>query len=260
SGWRFRSNYSEAQNDLSEGFSSSQSGQSPSDHANYPSHENIADLDGIIGSNNIIGSNEINDPNNIIGPSANPLQDGQRPFIRPQSGQEFSQGANLESNQGSNLESRHGTRQSGDAPVDELSTNSKSPNWVNEILDSLPKEAGLNEALSALEEALLRKAMSLGGQVQSRAADLLGLRRNSFKYKWDTYSQVPPSALSEIVMEFAPEQGDLVSLSASLEEEMLRRALVQARGSQAQAADILGLKRSVLPYKLKKFPALSSGG
>ncbi|MDR1487860.1 MAG: sigma 54-interacting transcriptional regulator, partial [Deltaproteobacteria bacterium] len=232
SGWRFRDDFSDAQNDLSDDFSKSQSGRSPDDHDNFTGGENIIDQ-----KNNIDLKNKIAQKN-IFGPAPStvPPPDGRRPFIRPQTSQEFHQG------------SYQGSYQGGEAPVDELSTNSKSPKWVAEILDSLPKEVGLNEALSAFEEALLRKAMSLGGQVQNRAADLLGLKRNSFKYKWDKYAKEPPSALSEILMEFAPEPGDLASLSAGLEEEMLRRSLVQARGVHTQAEDILGLKRNVIQY------------
>ncbi|MDR1309950.1 MAG: hypothetical protein LBL95_08670 [Deltaproteobacteria bacterium] len=109
-----------------------------------------------------------------------------------------------------------------------------------------------------MEEAMIRKALGQGDGVQSRAADLLGLRRNVFKYKWDKYAELPPTALSEALSAVAPAGGDLVSILAAFEEGLLRRALVQAKGAQNRAADLLGLKRNVMPYKLKKYPSLAA--
>jgi len=45
----------------------------------------------------------------------------------------------------------------------------------------------------------------------------------------------------------------LPELLDAVEEELIRRALVRARGVQAQAAELLGISRSNLQYKLKKF-------
>jgi two-component system NtrC family response regulator len=45
----------------------------------------------------------------------------------------------------------------------------------------------------------------------------------------------------------------LPELLDAVEEEMIRQALVKARGVQAQAAELLGISRSNLQYKLKKF-------
>jgi two-component system NtrC family response regulator len=45
----------------------------------------------------------------------------------------------------------------------------------------------------------------------------------------------------------------LPELLDAVEEELIRRALVKARGVQAQAAELLGISRSNLQYKLKKF-------
>ncbi len=44
----------------------------------------------------------------------------------------------------------------------------------------------------------------------------------------------------------------LPDLLEQVEGELIRKALVQARGVQAQAADLLGISRSNLQYKLKK--------
>jgi two-component system NtrC family response regulator len=130
--------------------------------------------------------------------------------------------------------------------------------WPEPALRLLPKGVGLTEALSALEEGILRKALKAGDGVQSRAADALGLKRNVFKYKWDKWAQSAPTPLSEQLAEILPDGSDLLSVMAAMEEEMLRRALVLSRGVQTKAADLLGLKRNVMPYKLKKYPALST--
>ncbi len=45
----------------------------------------------------------------------------------------------------------------------------------------------------------------------------------------------------------------LPELLDAIEEELVRRALVKARGVQAQAAELLGISRSNLQYKLKKY-------
>jgi DNA-binding protein Fis len=130
------------------------------------------------------------------------------------------------------------------------------PGWIDEAISLLPDGLGLPEALSGMEEAILRKAMDWGDGVQSRAADLLGLRRNVFKYKWDKYADSAPTAVSDTLSGTAPTGGDLASVLAAFEEEILRRALALAGGNQALAADLLGLKRNVMPYKLKKFSGL----
>jgi two-component system NtrC family response regulator len=146
-------------------------------------------------------------------------------------------------------------------PIDPKSAKSPDNQSVDDFIplaiDLLPAGLPLTDSLSAMEEAIIRKAMGLGDGVQSRAADLLGLKRNVFKYKWDKYADKPPTGLSETLSTIAPEGGDLVSILASFEEELLRRALIQANGALNKAADILGLKRNVLPYKLKKYPGLS---
>jgi DNA-binding NtrC family response regulator len=130
--------------------------------------------------------------------------------------------------------------------------------FVSRAIDLLPEKVGLEEALSAMEEAMARKAMSLGSGVQSKAADLLGLRRNVFKYKWDKYVGQDPTELSETLSTVTPDGGDLVAILATFEEGLLKKALVMANGAPNKAADILGLKRNVLPYKLKKYPGLIS--
>ncbi|MDR2387511.1 MAG: hypothetical protein LBE80_08020, partial [Deltaproteobacteria bacterium] len=72
------------------------------------------------------------------------------------------------------------------------------------------------------------------------------------------YVDLPPTALSEALTPVAPEGGDLVTILAEFEEQLLRKALVEAKGVPNRAADILGLKRNVMPYKLKKYPGLTA--
>jgi DNA-binding NtrC family response regulator len=141
-------------------------------------------------------------------------------------------------------------------PGQPVSPRDEGEDFVAKAIAILPEGVGLEEAVSALHEAMLRKAMALGGGVQSRAADLLGLGRNSFKYKWDKCSEKPPSVLSEILTPVIPDGGDLVTILTNFEVELIRRALVNANGVLNLAADLLGLKRNVLPYKLKKYPGL----
>jgi DNA-binding protein Fis len=132
------------------------------------------------------------------------------------------------------------------------------PEWIGRVLSAVPAGVGLNEILSAFEEAVSRGAMRAGGGVQSRAADLLGLKRNVFKYKWDKFAGVPASDLSLRLSELTPEVSDLGAAMADLEREIIGRALIRARGAQGKAADLLGLKRNVIPYKFKKYPALAA--
>jgi two-component system NtrC family response regulator len=140
----------------------------------------------------------------------------------------------------------------------EADSGADEPPWMIPILAMLPQGVGLTEALSALEEAWLRLAMAEGGGVQSRAADSLGLKRNVFKYKWDKWASAAPTPFSERLAGAGPAPADLSGALAAVEEALLRRALIAARGVQSKAADLLGLKRSLMPYKLKKYPELAS--
>ena len=129
--------------------------------------------------------------------------------------------------------------------------------WVERVLGAVPAGIGLPEILNAFEEAVLRQAMRASDWVQSRAGDSLGLKRNVFKYKWDKFAGLEASELSERLSRVIPAVTDLNSVMASLEEELLRRALLAAKGVQGKAADLLGIKRTVMPYKLKKYPSLT---
>jgi two-component system NtrC family response regulator len=50
---------------------------------------------------------------------------------------------------------------------------------------------------------------------------------------------------------FLPKDAPLEATLRVIEERMINRALVQAKGVQARAADILRISRSLLQYKLK---------
>ena len=54
-----------------------------------------------------------------------------------------------------------------------------------------PPEVGLGPALEGLEEALLKDALKLVGGVQSRAADLLGIKKNLMPYKLKKFNINP---------------------------------------------------------------------
>ena len=125
--------------------------------------------------------------------------------------------------------------------------------WINEILSILPSNITLDEAISALEEGMVRAALKVRDGVQSHAAQDLGIKKNVFKYKWDKYVDVEPSSLALALAGEAPTDIGLVTALESLEEALLRQSLEQASGIQSQAAELLGIKKNLMQYKLKKF-------
>jgi DNA-binding NtrC family response regulator len=133
----------------------------------------------------------------------------------------------------------------------------ESAAWTEAVIKLLPAGVSLTVALDALEEGLLRKALAQGDGVQSRAAEILGLKRNVFKYKWDKFVGLEVTPLSEAVALAAPEGLDLVTALEELEKKMLIKALTQCQGAMGRAADLLGLKKNLMAYKLKKYPNLS---
>ena len=125
--------------------------------------------------------------------------------------------------------------------------------WVGMVMAALPPGLGLNDALSALEEGMMRAALNLRDGVQSHAAQDLGLQKTTFKYKWDKYQEMPPSVLAEALAAEVPEGLGLVVAEEALEEALLRDALEKSGGVQSQAADSLGIKKNLIAHKLKKF-------
>jgi two-component system NtrC family response regulator len=130
------------------------------------------------------------------------------------------------------------------------------PAWIAAVMAALPVGMPLTEALDALEEGLIRQALAQNDGVQSRAADALGLKRNVFKYKWDKFVALAATPLSEILARMAPAEVDLVTALEDLEKGLLRQALAQCHGAMGQAAELLGLKKNIMAYKLKKYPNL----
>ncbi|MDR1083441.1 MAG: sigma 54-interacting transcriptional regulator [Deltaproteobacteria bacterium] len=129
--------------------------------------------------------------------------------------------------------------------------------WTLKAMAALPPDLSLTDTLGALQEGLVRKAMASGDGVQSRAAEILGLKRNVFKFKWDKYVGAEPAPLSEVLAEIAPEGLDLVTALEELEKQMLRQAMAQSQGVMSRAADLLGLKKNLMAHKLKKYPNLN---
>jgi DNA-binding protein Fis len=109
----------------------------------------------------------------------------------------------------------------------------------------------------ALEEGLLRRAIESERGIQARAADFLGLKRNVFKYKWDKFVGGTPTPLSAVLAAYVPRGESLPDSLDSFEEAMLLTALEVSGGKQTAAADLLGLRRNHLKYKIQKYPNLS---
>jgi DNA-binding protein Fis len=108
----------------------------------------------------------------------------------------------------------------------------------------------------ALEEGLLRRVMEQEGNIQARAADALKVKRNVFKYKWDKFAGGTPTPLAGELAAWVPPGERLGDSLDAFEEAMLCKALERSSGKQSQAADLLGLRRNILLYKVRKYPAL----
>ncbi|MDR3154179.1 MAG: helix-turn-helix domain-containing protein [Deltaproteobacteria bacterium] len=102
----------------------------------------------------------------------------------------------------------------------------------------------------------MSRALESEKGIQARAADLLGVKRNVFKYKWDKFAGGTPSPLAFELAAHVPKGERLGDSLDALEEAMLLTALERSGGSQAQAADLLGLRRNLFLYKVRKYPGL----
>ncbi|MDL2259587.1 sigma 54-interacting transcriptional regulator [Deltaproteobacteria bacterium OttesenSCG-928-K17] len=140
--------------------------------------------------------------------------------------------------------------ESGPGPVEAAGA---ERSWVNDVIDIMPPGLTLDDAITALEEGLIRAALDARGGVQSHAAQDLGLKKNVFKYKWDKYADQRPSALARDMAGEVPPGAGLVEALEKLEEALLRGALEMAGGVQSQAAESLGIKRNLMHYKLQKY-------
>ena len=100
---------------------------------------------------------------------------------------------------------------------------------------------------------MIRAARGARGGVQSHAAQDLGLKKNTFKYKWDNSAGREPSPLSQLWDGEIPPHLGLNEAKDALEEALLRDALERSGGVQSQAADLLGIMKNLMQYKPKKF-------
>ncbi|MDR2612687.1 MAG: sigma 54-interacting transcriptional regulator [Deltaproteobacteria bacterium] len=131
--------------------------------------------------------------------------------------------------------------------------------WAWRAVAAYPPEPGrlsLPDALLAIEEGILHRAMDTADGIQARAADALGVKRNVFKYKWDRFASGTPSPLAAGLAGFVPEGERLGDSLDAYQEAMLVHAYRACDGSQARAAELLGLRRNHMQYKLKRFPGL----
>ncbi|MDR2352794.1 MAG: sigma-54 dependent transcriptional regulator [Deltaproteobacteria bacterium] len=133
----------------------------------------------------------------------------------------------------------------------------ENKSWVDNLLQTYPiGSIPLTQTLLGVEEGLLRRAMEQMNGVQAKAADLLGIKRNVFKYKWEKFVGSAESPVSKNLSYFLPEGKHLSGCLDELEETLIRVALIQTDWVQSQAADLLGLRRNLLLYKINKYPNL----
>jgi DNA-binding NtrC family response regulator len=150
-----------------------------------------------------------------------------------------------------------GAKDSKEAKEAKEAKEPEKSNWTSVFLELHPiGTISLTQALMALEEGMVRRAMEKEEGVQAHAADSLGLKRNVFKYKWDKFLGSSPNPLSEEMEQVVPQDALLMDALSRLEETMLKTALEKSYGVQAQAADYLGIRRNILVYKVKKYPNL----
>ncbi|MDR1041979.1 MAG: sigma 54-interacting transcriptional regulator [Deltaproteobacteria bacterium] len=152
-----------------------------------------------------------------------------------------------------------GRRSAPPAPPDGgPETGAGRDHWVWKALEEHPPGGpNLAQTLLALEEGLLRRAMDAENGVQARAADALGVKRNVFKYKWDKFAGGTPPALAGELADYVPLGEPLADSLDAFEEALLLTALEKCGGSQAKAADLLGLRRNLFLYKVRKYPGLT---
>ncbi|MBF0469731.1 MAG: hypothetical protein HQK61_12735, partial [Desulfamplus sp.] len=54
-------------------------------------------------------------------------------------------------------------------------------------LEGIPENAGLNETLTAVEKRMIQRAMALAGNIQTKAADILGIGKSGLNQKLKKY-------------------------------------------------------------------------
>jgi DNA-binding protein Fis len=92
--------------------------------------------------------------------------------------------------------------------------------------------------------------------VQAHAAQLLGIKKNVMQYKMKKY---PPETLHDKdylsldVDRYIPPHLGLNEALDAVEKQMILRALDRAGNVQSHAADLLGVNKKVMGYKMKKY-------
>jgi DNA-binding NtrC family response regulator len=119
-----------------------------------------------------------------------------------------------------------------------------------------PELPHLPEALETLEKALIGRALARSNQVQTRAADLLGVKNTALHYKIKKHRPEDlgrdyglPLDLNACLI---PGPG-LDQVIETVEKGLIEWALREAAGIQTAAADRLGISKKLLYYKLKKY-------
>lgn len=120
---------------------------------------------------------------------------------------------------------------------------------------------GLNQALEGIEKGMIQRALKQANGVQAHAADLLGIKKNVMKYKMDKYPRrdlelpelADETSLDVLSAKYVPADMGLNQALDIIERKMIVRALDKAGGVQAHAAEILGIKKNVMQYKMKKY-------
>jgi DNA-binding NtrC family response regulator len=136
------------------------------------------------------------------------------------------------------------------------------PLLVNRFIDKLSADrvGGAGETLTMSQEAMRRlMSFSWPGNVRQlenaieRAIALLGSRRQIELSDLPPDLQTAPDDAARPALDF-PEQGvDLPALVARIEQDMIGRALARTDNNRGAAARLLGLKRTTLVEKLKRF-------
>ena len=125
----------------------------------------------------------------------------------------------------------------------------------------IPNGVELTPALEAVERGLIHRAMTEAQGVQAHAADMLNIKKNVMKYKLDKYplrnldvvDLEQETGLDFRVTQYIPKSMGLNEALEIIEKKMIQRALAETKGVQAHAAELLGIKKNVMQYKMKKY-------
>jgi transcriptional regulator with GAF, ATPase, and Fis domain len=163
--------------------------------------------------------------------------------IRPELTTGLGTNPEFEANSGYNGEGPEPTRGWNTKPIEVIDTGEEKA-WTRELLVHLPTGITLTEALDALEEGLLRKTLAQGDRAQSRATEILGLKRNVFGQE----------SISILVLADHPHGAGSGRRHRRSGKSHVARSPSSKPRSHGSDADLLGLKKNLMTYKLKKYP------